>query len=423
MELAQEPGPAAIAGSPGLTSAPPEKPLKILVVSSLYAPNELGGAEITARAIAERLAAEGNEVVAVSIAPDGEERSATLNGVRCHYVRLANLFWLHTPGLNPSTWQKLLWHLIDAYNPIMGRRLARLIERERPDVVHMHNLQGFSVAAWRAASRLGVPVVQTLHDYYLSCPNSVMFKNGRNCTAPCLECRVLGVPRQRLSGLPHTVTAVSHRLLERLEGRGLFGDVRHKLVISNCNLEEPDPPARADKAPGEPVRFGFFGRIEPVKGVETLLKAMSQLPPERAGLVIGGRAPPDYLAELRRAAPPTARFLGFVRPPEFFAQIDMLVVPSIWEEPQGRVAHEAFSYGVPVLASAIGGLPEMIEPGVNGELFPAGDAARLAEIMKSLVEAGFPAGRYFAGARASSRSYTLERILGQYREVLAAAVR
>src|SRR6266849_5169734 len=157
--------------------------MKVLFVNSLYPPHEIPGAETIVTGLAEELVACGDDAAVVSLAPDGVERTELRNGVRCYYLGLANIYWPHAPDLRPPVWKKILWNLIDAYNPVMARKLGRVIAREKPDVINMHNIQGFSVAVWREARRRGVPVVQTVHDYYLACANSTMYRNGRNCTA------------------------------------------------------------------------------------------------------------------------------------------------------------------------------------------------------------------------------------------------
>ena len=397
--------------------------MKVLIVSTLYAPNEIGGAEATARMIAEGLVTRGHEAVAVSIAPDGEECERAINGVHCYYVELANIYWPHAPGFRPALWQKIVWHLFDSYNPVMQRKLGAILDREKPDVVHAHNLQGFSVSAWRAARRRNIPVVQTLHDYYLACPNSVMVRPGKSpCKTPCVECRVFGLPRRLLSNLPDTVTAVSKRTLTLLEGRGLFSRVRSKRIIHGGNPETAALPERTDRSGGHPLRFGFLGRLEPVKGLEVVMDAMQMLAPDAATLLIGGKGAPDYMAKLKEGSQ-TANitFAGFIRPEEFFPQIDVLIVPSLWEEPCPRVVHEAFGYRVPVFASRIGGIPEMVKPGMTGELFAPGDAQALARLMQEAAGSGRLVLRYGAHLEKARKNHEAGRILGAYESALADA--
>jgi glycosyltransferase involved in cell wall biosynthesis len=171
---------------------------------------------------------------------------------------------------------------------------------------------------------------------------------------------------------------------------------------------------------------GFLGRLDPTKGIETLLaalRALRGLPVEAAS---AGRGQPGYEAGLRDAAADLpARFLGHVEPREFLAGVDVLVVPSVWQEPFGRVVPEAFSSGVPVVGSDAGGIPESIGPGGPGFLFPPGDADRLAAILRRLVVEGFPAERMSEACLARSADFALDNVLDEhvalYRRVLDGA--
>ncbi|MFO1057132.1 MAG: glycosyltransferase family 4 protein [Dongiaceae bacterium] len=394
--------------------------MKVAFVSTLYHPHAIGGAEVTVRLLAEGLVRAGHGATVISLSPDGRRWDGEVAGVRTHYLPLANLYWPFDPAPRGNL-AKLAWHLIDGYNPVMGRRVASLLAAERPDVVHVHNLLGFSAAVWRAAGRLGLPVVQTLHDYYLGCPRGTMYRDGRNCAAQCADCRVLTRARRGLSAQLRAVTGVSRRMLGRLEATGLFAGVPRRAVIQGCNFEAP-PPARRPRPDGAPLRLGYFGRVEPIKGVELLLDAMAGLPPERFRLRIGGRGPAAFMERLgARPDAAAVEFLGFVRPEEFFAGIDYLVVPSLWEDPLPRVVHEAFSFGVPVVGAAVGGIPEMVTPGRTGFLFPAGDAGALRDALAGLPADPAGLAALSDGCLARAGDFDFDRIFALYREVLEGA--
>jgi glycosyltransferase involved in cell wall biosynthesis len=395
--------------------------VKVAFISSLYHPNEIGGAEVTVRLLAEGLVRAGHQATVISLAPDGKQRVGEHGGVKTVYLRLANLFWHHGP-VKHGLLAKLAWFAIEGYNPIMGRRLGRVLALEQPDVVHAHNLEGFSAAAWTAARRLGLPVVQTLHDYYLACPRCTMLRNRRNCVGQCLDCRLLTIARRALSRLPVAVTSVSDRVLQRLGQTGLFAGVPCQ-VIPGCNVPVGDPPARRDLPPGTTLRLGYFGRLEPViKGAELLLQAVAALTPERVVLRIGGRGLEPFVAGLQaRYGSPNVEFLGFCEPATFFAGIDVLVVPSLWEDPLPRVVHEAFAFGVPVIGADVGGIPEMIEPGRTGYLFRHGDVADLTAAIVRLADEGLPAARLFANCRARAADFAFERVHQLYCNVLQQA--
>ncbi|HEY5807684.1 MAG TPA: glycosyltransferase, partial [Povalibacter sp.] len=158
--------------------------MKVAFVSTLYAPNEKGGAERTVRILAETLVARGHEAVAISLAPDGVARTGEVNGVKTYYVPLANLFWKQSEQ-SRGRLGRMAWHFIDAWNPLMARRVRRILREERPDLVQTGNLQGFSVSLWRVVRRLNIPLVQMLHDYYLGCPKCTMTNGGNNCAVQC----------------------------------------------------------------------------------------------------------------------------------------------------------------------------------------------------------------------------------------------
>ncbi|MCB0063780.1 MAG: glycosyltransferase, partial [Caldilineaceae bacterium] len=161
-------------------------------------------------------------------------------------------------------------------------------------------------------------------------------------------------------------------------------DRRRLLQVEGVVL--PEPPARP--------HFGFLGSLAWQKGVHLLVEAFNQLPPPaqaNASLTIYGsdQAFPAYGAELRAlAAHPHIRFAGPIAYDQVGAalqQLDVLVVPSLWYENSPLVIQEAYVVGVPVIASDLGALPEKVEDGVTGRLFPPGDSAALATLLQEFI--------------------------------------
>lgn len=397
--------------------------MKVAFVSTLYAPNEKGGAERTVRILAESLVARGHEAVVISLAPDGVARTGEVNGVRTYYVPLANLFWKQSDE-SRSRIARMAWHFIDAWNPFMAHRVRRILRHEQPDVVQTGNLQGFSVSLWRVVRKLNIPLVQMLHDYYLGCPKCTMVNGQTNCATQCRMCRVYCMPRRKLSHLPAAVISLSRRMLTRLEATGLFPGVEHKYVIHGANTASPMPQPRHDKAPGSPIVVGYLGRIENTKGIEVLLDAVKLMPSSQVTVLLGGSGDPAYVADLQRAhGADNIDFVGFVKPAEFFARIDVLVVPSVWEEPLGRVIYEAYGHGVPAIVSNVGGMPEIVGDGRTGFVFPSGDSQQLALLLQRQIDAGWAAGRFFAACVERGRDFTTERVFGDYLKVWETAIR
>ncbi len=402
--------------------------MRLLFLNTLYPPYGAAGAETTLRLLTTQMRDRGHDCNVVTLTPGRRMEAREVDGIPVHYIPLANVFWPH--GASKTLPWRLMFQAIEAYNPVMQRRLARVLRRLAPDVANFHNLQGFSASAWEAARALGIPVVQTLHDYYTACPRSAMWRPGRgNCASPCAECRVFSRPRRALSGMPDMVTCVSNRVFDRLTAAGAFpraaaGQQPIRIIRGNNAADAlPDVAPPGIPPPGTPLRLGFMGRLDPSKGVETLIDAVRRLPEGAVSLRIAGTGKPDYTAALHARAEGAAavRFLGHAAPPEFFPSIDLLVIPSVWEDPFPRVFHEALAYGVPSLATPLGGLPEAVEHGRNGFLIAGTDAGALFTSLSALLSAPWDRGAVFAECRKAAANFAPSRIAAEYEAVLEAA--
>ncbi len=402
--------------------------MKVLLVNSLYAPDETGGAERAVRVLAEELLRRGFEVTVACLSRQGRLARDIVDGVPVTRLPLANLYFPFGGDAQPRAWRRAAWHLLDDWNPVMARRLGRVMDEVRPDVVNLHNLAGFSAAAIGAAHKRGLPVVQTLHDYYFVCPRTTMFRDARVCATPCRGCRALTWRRRRASRRVELAAGVSTAMLRPLVAGGAFPDAARRTVVPN-----PNPPAGAmvagrRHAPGDALRLGFLGRLDVTKGLETLIAAMRRLRGMPVSVAIAGTGPAPYQRQLEAAAAGLPiRFLGHVAPDELFRQSDLLVVPSSWHEPFGRVVQEAFAAGLPVLGADTGAIPEVIGTSGAGLCFPAQDPAALATLLRRLVEDGFDGASWSAACRVRSAAFDTGAVADQqvqaYRQAMASAAR
>lgn len=384
---------------------------KLLFISNQYTPNVVGGAELITQATAEELARRGHEVVVVSLAPDGKATVDAVNGVRVYRVPVANLYAPFTGERGGA--QRGLWHALDSYNPWMAARVGRILDAEQPAWMCAANLAGFSVAVWREAKRRGIRTMQILHDYYAICPRSTMLSHGKNCDTPCLACRGYGLPRKLASSQPDVVVGVSAFVLQRHLDQGYFPGVRSAVVYNGTHFTPPPQPKR--RLPGEPLTVGFIGRVEEAKGIEVLLKALGTLPRERWRLRVAGRATePSFLEHLQRTyAYDNVEYLGFTNADAFYRTVDVVVIPSTWNEPLPGVVYEPFGYGIPVIASRMGGIPEILGDAGCGWLFEAGHVAQLAGHLAHAIAGWDDPDALAARALARRRFFTPERQVDQ----------
>lgn len=391
----------------------PGQTMHVVLINSYYHPHEPGGAERSVRSLAEGLVAIGHRVTVIAL---GDKRhSYQVNGVAVEQLPIRNRYLPlgrgHDGGLG-----KLQWHARDSYNSAAGRDIERLLRQLRPDLVHSHNLGGFSVAAWAAVKRLGLPLVHTTRDFYLLCPKTTMQGRGdSSCASPCAACRPFAWPRRRASRLVDHVVGISHFILKRHLDNGYFPTASSSVIYNGY-----DAPAVAFKPPGDVLTLGFIGRLAPAKGVGMLLDALALLVADNVPvqLLIAGEGDSDYVAQLKQQAEKLpVTFVGHQQPAEFFRQIDIAVVPSIWNEPLGRVVIEAMANGKPVVATPVGGIPELMNDKCGVLSLSDTPADFYSAILHLCSYVSRNAEKAFGDSREHASSFSSELISGQYSKV------
>jgi glycosyltransferase involved in cell wall biosynthesis len=318
-----------------------------------------------------------------------------------------------------------------------ANEVARVISEFRPDVAHCHNLWPvLSPAIIRVLERMNVPTVMTLHNYRLMCLPGTFLLDGAICER-CLGSSTLSGVRYRCyrdSVAASGVLATSiqlHRAVHSFDGIDRFLAV--SAFVKAKYVQAGFAPDRVSIKPNfswpMTIRRGagdyclYLGRLAHEKGVDTLLEAFRGRTEE---LVVVGDGP--EAERLRSSAPPNVHFRGLLRPDEIddvLSRASAVLVPSIWYEPAPRSVVEAFAAGIPVVASRIGGLPELVRDGESGFLVGPGDSAAWAAAVDRLGRPG-EAERLGEGAwRLWDEYYRPERALenleSEYAAVVAAA--
>ncbi|MCQ4314703.1 glycosyltransferase [Stutzerimonas zhaodongensis] len=395
--------------------------MKVLLLHSLYAPHIGGGAEIVVRQLAEGLQARGCEVVVLATGPRAGLNPEHLDGLLVYRAGLSNFYW-HFTQAKPNRLLRLGWHLRDRYNRSMRQHVRDVIAHEEPHIVLCNNLTGWSISAWDEISAAGLPIVQVLHDLYLLCPKDTMFNNGRSCERQCGMCAAFRRPHAAASAQVAAVIGVSRFVLERITAEGYFAQASQH-VVHNCI----DPRASISALPRPHhsglLRFGYIGTLSENKGLSWLIEQFQALS-INATLEIAGRGKLDYEAEIKgRADPSKVRFVGYQPSERFMQGIDVLVIPSIWAEPFGLVAVEGCAQHLPIIATNMGGLPEIIQDNLNGLLCTPADPDSLGRAMLKLYLDSDLRQRLSEQARSSVAAFlNTERMLDQYQTILSSTL-
>jgi glycogen synthase len=320
--------------------------MRVLLVNAHGADLAHGGAERYVCELAQRLERRGHEANVLSAFPVQHD---PLDG---------KTVVLHASDWRDDNRRRLANHLGDLVaNP--GGRLQEAVAAARPDVVHTNNLAGITTAVWEVCRRLDLPVVHTIHDWYLLCPRvTLQRRDGTPCCPHPTYCRVRAARLARWTDAVGDVVVVSDHLRRRHEG--LFPDARfHLLRIPVTPLDgAPLPPPRVP-----PRTIGYLGALDRVKGIEVLLAAAPALSDIGYTVQIAGAGRLRHVVEAA-AARGEVRYVGRVQGEakrRFVETTDLAVLPSTWEEPGAppySVA-EWLAAGRPILVSNRGGLGEL----------------------------------------------------------------
>jgi glycosyltransferase involved in cell wall biosynthesis len=400
------------------TAAPSRGPLRVVLVNNFYPPYVVGGAEIVVANLARELVATGVDVTVVTTCgPQEGLREEVVDGV--HVVRFfpQNLWWNYDrfrSGDARSLAAKALWNLRDGWNVDAARKFGAVLDQFAPDLVHTHNIKGMSPSLWAAARRRGLPVVHTMHDYYLICARGTMLdRNGKSCEKRCLGCRVYGQWYRPLVSSVDLLCSPSRYLLDVHEREGVRARLGQRVVRNGLPRPAWSVPPRADGK----LRLLFLGQLRREKGIQVLLEAMRRVrrPVE---VHVAGRG--DMAAEVRQtaAADPRLIFHGFLSGDEKQRELDLCdatLFPSIWAENAPLSISEAFLNGRPVIGSRFGAIPEFVTHGGNGLLFEMGDPTALAAAIDRLAADDGLLRSLAAGATDSAAACTAQAMTAGYR--------
>lgn len=368
--------------------------MKVLLINKFW--RQAGGVEVHAERVSQWLHNRGHEVVPFAMREDETIDNEYLEYFPSHVEFRAEGVRDTIKGVSRAT----LSH--DS-----RRSLRALIAQEKPEAAYvLHVYHQLGTAILNELRDAGVPMVLSIHDYKVGCPNYRLYseKTGSVCTS-CLESKWASVYEPTLKGcwsgsrkagialgleaaltkmrksyqLPGSVTTLN-ALQERAAMHNGIARDRIVRVPHPVELEKP----RTSVHPDAP--FLYLGRLVPEKGVDVLLRAAAHT---GARIVVAGdgRSRPD-LEQLARELSVDADFVGQVNQEAgagLLRQARALVVPSTWHEVSPLVVLEAIANDVPVVASRMGGMTDQLEGG-RGFLFTAGDAQGLSQALKRIQE-------------------------------------
>lgn len=362
--------------------------MRVLFIANWFPPDFTGGAEVSLYHTCRGLQRAGVECSLLSVTTRGASEVDE---------------WYHVDHIPVH---RVHFHTRPPLNQVFDWRVYRTVRREltalKPDLVHIHNVSGASLAPYVACRRAGVPVVNTLHDLWLTCPNNMRYQvDGAYCSPAefpngCGRCFRRydywgDVPQrtrlfQALTRNVRYFISPSQALIDRHVEAG-YAPERFRLVpygIAEPEAVAPQHPIvqqLARTASTQPT-IAFAGAGTEHKGAHIVLAAIPKIQAqvENVRIVVAGGGEQRFLDQFQALEPGviTLGSVPFYDMRTLFAAADLSIVASVWHENSPVVIYENFQMGTPVAGSQLGGTTELIDEDHTGYLYPAGDAGTLA---------------------------------------------
>lgn len=416
----------------------PTLPLRILQIVHSFPPYNLAGTEIYTYNLAEELAKKHRVFIFHRV------NNSQISEFTISYNRHKNLdvYAINNTFRKCSSFEEIY------ENKIINDNFAKILNDINPDIVHIQHLLFLSAGIIEEVKKKNIPVVFTLNDYWLICPQSQLIKNNletcqKNTALDCIHCvkyqlsikkkilniyhflhgkvpvfliamlksiyfacarisllsrkeevRQINLRNKRLSQISSMVDIFLSPSVFLRKKFIEFGIPDNKILIFRYGLNTKFF-KKFQETKAEVIRFGFIGTLLPSKGVAILIRAFKKIKAGNIELKVYGRQASyrgfeNYLRYIKKLAKgKSIRFMGGYNNEdiaEILSGLDVLVVPSIWYENYPLVIQEALLAKVLLIASRIGGIPELIDDNINGLLFEPGDSEELQEKMQYVIE-------------------------------------
>lgn len=360
--------------------------MKICLITTLFEPWLIGGAERYVTKLAKDLSKNHDVIIITTKGPSQRTNQSSHQNPRVIEVNPINTNTIYEMLNNSSSIglvKKSLWHFIDTWNFSTYKQIKRILEREKPDLIHTNSIKGLSPSIFSAINNFQIPHIHTMHDFELISRWSALYRRGKPITRFNFLDKLYIWYMRRITSNIDVIISPSRFLMNFHTRLGFFG--KSKQYVIPHGIEQKDNV----KPENNPSReFLFIGQIVEHKGPQIVLEAFKRLKNLDVKLHFIGTG--SYLDALKQMAGDDIQiiFHGYVETKEFeqiIRRCSYLIVPSLWYEIFGLVIIEGMNKGLPVIGSNIGAIPELIKDGYNGFLFNPGNIKCLQQIIEKLI--------------------------------------
>lgn len=397
--------------------------MKIMLVTFLYDPKLGGGAAQVVNSLAHELKKRGHEVVVITTSPEKKKNTHFEDEIKIISFCPPNLYWVYDKDKHPI-WQKIIWQIIDIWNPNVYKIFKKIVQEEKPDIVHVHKLRGLSPSVWNAAFDAGVrKIVQTCHDYEIISPQGTLSGIiGKLVLRKSLLLFPYQYIRKQASRKVNVFTTPGKEISKTILASAFFQNA-DSIIVPNSHgftLEEIERNnQQTEKSIQQPLKILFIGRLELEKGIWNLCKAVQQIGQNNTPLelfIAGSGSEQNKLIQ-HFSDTKFIHFCGYMEGLEkelLFRGCDVIAVPSIVPESFCISAIEALAYGKPVIINPIGELPNLIENEVTGFYMQSTNVQGIIDVIMKILENRQVLIDMRTTCYDKAKQYSLETITQQY---------
>lgn len=346
--------------------------MNILIVNTFYYPVMPGGAEHSVKNLAESLVKKGHNVSV--LCTGNNDKIETINGVLVYRIKNINIKSAQMYLNNKSTpIQKLIYRCIDLYGYLNLSKIKNIIDAVKPDIAHVNNIPGIGLNIFNILDKENIPTIFTARDYYSVCLNSTLMNSkGKVCTKKRKICKLYENINKLSISKVKSITAPSKFTLELIKDSINQPKIRYECINNSIDInidyiEEVFNYKKEQLNSKNHLDLVFLGRLDEYKGIKLLIDYFIKINNNNIKLHIAGDG--NLTSYIQNLGVDNIIYYGKLDKFELdklLKNMDVLIAPSLWYEPFGRIVIDAYKYSMPVISTGNGGLKELIKEDKTG---------------------------------------------------------